>query len=83
MLPPLVAGVPSVGIFLHDSQHTPTHLRFELETIRPKLLPGSIVMADNTTWTGEAFPRFARSLGAKVWRRGRSDLVGLRVTEPL
>jgi Methyltransferase domain len=83
MLSPLVQGLPTVDIFLHDSLHTPTHLTFELETIRPKLHPGSIVMADNTMWTGQAFPRFARSLGAKVWRRGISDLVGLRVPEPL
>ncbi len=82
-LPALVKEIGSVDIFLHDSYHTPTHLKFELETIRPKLHPGSIVMADNTTWTGQAFPRFARSLGAKVWRRGTSDLVGLRVPEPL
>jgi len=83
LLPPLVREVPSVDLFLHDSLHTPAHLTFELETIRPKLRPGSIVMADNTKWTGKAFPRFARSLGAKVWRRGASDLVGLRVPEPL
>jgi Methyltransferase domain len=83
MLPPLVQEIPSVDIFLHDSNHTPTHLKFELETIRPKLHPGAIVMADNTQWTGQAFPRFAKSLGAKVWRRGGSDLVGLRVPERL
>ena len=82
-LPPLVRKLSSVDIFLHDSHHTPAHLTFELETIRPKLHPGSIVLADNTQWTGEAFPRFARSLGAKVWRRGASDLVGLTVPEPL
>lgn len=83
VLPPLVKRLPSVDIFLHDSLHTPTHLTFELETIRPKLHSGSVVMADNTEWTGQAFPRFARSLGARVWRRGDSDLVGLRVPEPL
>ena len=82
-LPRLVREISSVDIFLHDSHHTPTHLTFELETIRPKLRPGSIVLADNTKWTGEAFPRFARSLGAKVLRRGDSDLVGLRVPESL
>jgi hypothetical protein len=82
-LPPLVHEISSVGIFLHDSLHTPSHLTFELETIRPKLHPGAIVLADNTQWTGDAFPRFARSLGARVWRRGSSDLVGLRVPEPL
>jgi methyltransferase family protein len=82
-LPPLVRVLPSVDVFLHDSHHTPRHLTFELGAIRPKLHPGSIVLADNTKWTGAAFPRFARSLGAKVWRRGTSDLVGLRVPEPL
>ena len=82
-LPRLVGELSSVDIFLHDSHHTPTHLTFELETVRPKLHPGSIVMADNTEWTGQAFDRFARSLGARVHRRGGSDLVGLRVPEPL
>lgn len=79
LLPELVAEIPSIDLFLHDSHHTPKHLTFELETIRPKLRPGSVVLADNTVWTGAAFPRFARSLGARVVRRGRSDLVGLRV----
>lgn len=79
LLPALVEELPSIGIFLHDSKHTPGHLRFELETVRPKLAPGSVVIADNTVWTGEAFPRFARELGATVRRRRRSDLVGLTV----
>ena len=77
ILPGLLDELPSVGIFLHDSLHTPTHLAFELATVRPKLRPGSVVLADNTVWTGAAFPRFARQVGATVRRRGRSDLVGL------
>lgn len=79
LLPALVEEVPSVGIFLHDSWHTPGHLTFELSTVRPKLPPGAAVLADNTVWTGAAFPRFARSVGAPVRRRRRSDLVGLRM----
>ncbi|HYA54275.1 MAG TPA: hypothetical protein VEG42_01570, partial [Thermoplasmata archaeon] len=75
----LVSELPSVGIFLHDSAHTPAHLTFELSTVRPKLRPGAVVLADNTVWTGAAFPRFARKVGASVARRGRSDLVGLRM----
>ncbi|HUJ77952.1 MAG TPA: class I SAM-dependent methyltransferase [Thermoplasmata archaeon] len=84
VLPALVDELPSVDLFLHDSHHTPAHLAFELGTIRPKLPPGAVVLADNTVWTGAAFPRFARRLRARVVRRGRSDLVGLRVpgTEP-
>lgn len=77
LLPPLVDRVGSVGIFLHDSRHTPGHLAFELETVRPKLPSHGVVLADNTVWTGAAFPRFAKSVGAPVRRRGRSDLVGL------
>jgi hypothetical protein len=79
LLPPLVDELPSVGIFLHDDLHTPSHLTFELRTIQPKLAAGAVVLADNTVWTGEAFPRFARELGARPHRHGRSDLVGLRV----
>jgi Methyltransferase domain len=77
VLPHLAEELPSVGLFLHDSLHTPSHLTFELTTVRPKLVRGGVVLADNTTWTGGAFPRFARALGVHVRRRGRSDLVGL------
>jgi hypothetical protein len=79
LLPRLVGELETVGLFLHDDLHTPAHLTFELETVRPRLVPGAVVLADNTAWTGEAFPRFARVLGARVVRRGRGDLVGLRV----
>ncbi len=81
-LPTLIHGLPAVDLFLHDSHHTPAHLTFELETIRPKLHPGAIVLADNTEWTGAAFDRFARSLGSPIARRGQSDLVGVRVPAP-
>jgi len=79
LLPALVREIGPIGLFLHDDLHTPAHLTFELETIRPRLAPGAVVLADNTAWTGDAFPRFARSLGTRVVRRGRGDLVGLRV----
>jgi len=82
LLPRILAEIPSVGVFLHDSLHTPGHLAFELRSVRPKLVPGAVVLADNTVWTGRAFPRFAEALGVPVARRGRSDLVGLRVPRP-
>jgi hypothetical protein len=78
LLPPLVRELPSIGLFLHDDLHTPAHLAFELGTVRPKLVPGAVVLADNTVWTGESFPRFAKQLGVPVRHHGRSDLVGLR-----
>ncbi len=79
LLPALAKELPRIGLFLHDDLHTPEHLAFELETIRSRLPPSSVVLADNTQWTGDAFPKFARSLGVRVARRGRGDLVGLRV----
>lgn len=79
LLPHLVAELPAIDLFLHDDLHTPEHLTFELELIRPKLAPGAIVLADNTEWTGDAFPKFARSVGVPVHRRRREDLVGLRM----
>ncbi len=78
-LPEAASEVGSIGVFLHDDLHTPEHLAFELRTIRPRLRPGSVVLADNTVWTGRSFDEFARSLGVRVRRRRRSDLVGLRV----
>ena len=82
LLPELLGDLDRVDLFLHDDLHTPRHLAFELELLRPKLRPGSIVLADNTNWTGTAFDRFARSIGAAVVRRRGSDLVGLRVPDP-
>ena len=79
ILPALVKKLPRIDLFLHDSYHSPKHLTFELETIRPKLAPGAVVLADNTVWTGDAFPQFAARVGASVVRRGRTDLVGLRL----
>lgn len=81
LLPGLVSELPSIGLFLHDSRHTPPHLTFELATIRPKLRPGSLVLADNTRWTGNAFSIFAHSLQAPVFFKGHSDLVGVRVSK--
>ena len=79
ILPKLARELPRIGLFLHDDLHTPEHLTFELETIRPCLTPSAVVLADNTVWTGDAFPRFARSVGVRMARRGRGDLVGLRM----
>ncbi len=82
LLPRLVKEIGSLGIFLHDSLHTPSHLTFELTTVRSRLTPGAAVLADNTQWTGAAFPRFCASLGVPLARRGRTDLVGLRFPPP-
>jgi hypothetical protein len=79
LLPKVVDRLPGIDLFLHDDMHTPSHLAFELRTIAPKLSEHAIVLADNTQWTGRAFDRFATTVGARVLRRRRSDLVGLRI----
>jgi hypothetical protein len=79
LLPTLVRELPAIDLFLHDDLHTPRHLEFELRTIRPALAGGAVVLADNTEWTGAAFPRFARREGVPYFRRRGSDLVGLRL----
>jgi hypothetical protein len=81
LLPKLSKELPRIDIFLHDDLHTPEHLAWELRTIRPRLAPGSIVLADNTEWTGNSFPEFARELGAKSYPKSGRDLMGLRVPE--
>ncbi|MGI0071790.1 MAG: class I SAM-dependent methyltransferase [Thermoplasmata archaeon] len=82
-LPPLIDDLPSLGLFLHDDLHTPAHLAWELETVRPRISPGAVLLADNTAWTGASFPRFARALGVAWYRRRRSDLVGLKAPDDL
>ncbi len=82
LLVPLVSELPGIDLFLHDDLHTPRHLKFELGTIRPKLRPGSVVLADNTNWTGRSFPDFARRLGTRPYRRRGTHLMGLRVPGP-
>jgi Methyltransferase domain len=82
LLPGLVDSLPSVDLFLHDDLHTPEQLTLELGVLRPKLSTGALVLADNTNWTGDAFPRFAKEVHGKVYRRGTTHLVGLRMPAP-
>ncbi len=79
LLPQLVDELDSVDLFLHDDLHTPRHLAFELATVGPKLTGGGVALADNVNWTGRSFFRYAAHRGARVVRRGRTNLVGFAV----
>ncbi len=79
VLPRLINRLPSIDLYCHDSPWTPEHLAFEFETIRPKLRSGSIVVADNTGVNPEAARALARAFGTKVWHRGTSSLIGMRI----
>ncbi len=79
ILPTLVNQLPSIDLFCHDSPWTPKHLAFEFETIRPKLHSRSIVVADNTDVNPKAATTLARAFATKVWHRGASSLIGIRI----
>ena len=46
-LTPLLAELPGVDLFLHDSDHAYAHERFELATVAAHLRPGGVLMSDN------------------------------------
>ncbi len=79
VLPGLLKQLPSVDLYCHDSPWTPGHVAFEFETIRPKLHPGSVVVADNTNVNPKAARALARAFGTKAWHRGTSSLIGIRI----
>ncbi len=46
-LPKLLAGVPEVDLFIHDSLHAYEHELFELRTVAPQLAPLGLLVSDN------------------------------------
>ena len=82
VLPGFLKQLASVDLYCHDSPWTPGHLAFEFETIRPKLHPGSVVVADNTNVNPKAGSTLARAFATKVRHRGTSSLIGIRIPHP-
>lgn len=46
-LPAVLAAVPGVDLFLHDSDHAYAHERFELDAVAAHLRPGGVLVSDN------------------------------------
>jgi len=63
LLPPLLARLGEIDVFIHDSLHTDEHMTFEFETAYPYLKPGGMLIADDALWN-PAFARFANRIGA-------------------
>ena len=78
-LRPLLKKIGAVDLYCHDSPWTSQHLQYELDTVRPHLRSGSIVVADNSAWNPAAVERLARSFNTRVVHRRGSDLIGIRV----
>lgn len=79
LLRALLRKIGVVDIYCHDSPWTSKHLQYELDTIRPYLRSGSIVVADNSAWNPGAVEGLAKSLNTRVVHRRASDLIGIRV----
>lgn len=61
VLPDLLAQLGTVDMFVHDSLHTYRNIKFELESVTPRLRQGAIVIADDI----DENPAF------KEWVQGR------------
>jgi hypothetical protein len=59
MLPPLVAKVGSVELFIHDSLHTAKNTLFEMEQAASIMSPGGVMLVDDIRGH-DGFARFAR-----------------------
>ena len=67
LLPPTLAELKSLDVFIHDSLHTYEHMKFEYEQAYPYLRDGGIVISDDALWNS-AFPEFAASTRAPLAR---------------
>src|SRR5207248_1632863 len=63
LLPALLQDLGTVDMFIHDSQHTYEHMKFELELAYPYVRGGGLLLADDASWN-LAFSDFAREMGS-------------------
>lgn len=64
LLPQALAEVGSLDVFLHDSDHSYTHMMFEMSLAWRYLRPGGWLLADNIE-QNESFNDFVRSTGGR------------------
>jgi len=78
VLPKLFDEVGPVDLFVHDSEHSHAHQRWEYELAWEYLRPLGILASDDTDWT-PAFREFARlhdPAGHRTLDLGRRGLIG-------
>jgi predicted O-methyltransferase YrrM len=61
-LPPLLARLGTIELFVHDSEHSYECMDFEFRTAWPALAEGGALVADDWNWN-EAFAELARDAG--------------------
>jgi predicted O-methyltransferase YrrM len=81
LLPALLKDLGSIGVFLHDSDHSYQNMLFEFSTSWPKLVKGGLLVSDNVL-ENSAFFEFAKSVynqRSLLWRMtpGSEGCLGL------
>lgn len=56
-LPALLRSIPNIDIFVHDSLHTDTNMRFEFASAWPALRPSGVLVSDDI-WCNRSFTDF-------------------------
>jgi predicted O-methyltransferase YrrM len=78
LLPPLLADLPPIDLFLHDSLHTYRNMRFEYEVVWPALKPGGILLSDDVA-LNRAFETFVRRFNPSFAAVDEQSLFGVAV----
>ncbi len=55
VLPKVLASVPQIDLFFHDSEHTYEAMTFEFQSAWPSLRPGGILGSDDVSWNRSFF----------------------------
>ena len=80
-LPQLLADLGQIDLFVHDSAHTETNMRFEFTTAWSALRPGGVLVSHDVEMNA-AFAEFARAVGLQpllARHDASSGLVGVLV----
>ena len=64
VLPPLLAELGRIDLFIHDSLHTYDHMLWEYRAAWPFLRPGGLLFSDDALWNA-AFTEFYQEVKAK------------------
>jgi predicted O-methyltransferase YrrM len=63
LLPPLLARLVTIDVFIHDSLHTYEHMLWEYRAAFPFLRAGGLLFSDDARWNS-AFPEFCGEVAA-------------------
>lgn len=79
VLPRILGHMPALDVFVHDSLHTYSHMRWELRSALSALRPGGVVVADDIEGNS-AFEEVVRGCEVESWfavrQAGKSALCG-------